>query len=75
MNKALKMCLNWKVLAGLAIAGLGVALFAPGLFGRILPLLLLGACPVSMLVMMATMRQPTSRTPVPEDVWAPSRLS
>jgi hypothetical protein len=68
MNRVLKMCLNWRVLVGLAVAGLGIALLAPGLFGGALPILLLAACPISMLVMMATMRQPTSREAIPEDV-------
>lgn len=47
-----KMCLNWKVIGGLAAAGLGVAVFAPNLIGAALPLLLLAACPLSMIVMM-----------------------
>lgn len=68
MNRLLKMCLNWKVLTALAVTGLGIGLLAPGLFGRALPILLLAACPLSMLVMMATMRQPAMRAPVPEDV-------
>ncbi|MGH8958960.1 MAG: hypothetical protein ACRDVK_09830 [Acidimicrobiia bacterium] len=68
MNRVLKMCLNWRALVGLAVAGLAIALLAPGLFGRALPILLLAACPISMLIMMATMRQPTSRDPIPEDV-------
>lgn len=67
MNKALKMCLNWSVFAGLAVAGIGIGLFAPGLFSRALPLLLL-ACPISMVMMMAAMRQPVSRVPIPEDI-------
>jgi hypothetical protein len=68
MGRLLKMCLNWKVLTVLAVAGLGIGLFAPGLFGRALPILLLAACPISMLVMMATMRQPTTPMPAPEDI-------
>jgi len=70
MNTVLKMCLNWKVLGVVAVVGLGIALFAPGLFGAALPILLLAACPISMLVMMATMRQSTSGGQVPEDVKA-----
>jgi len=68
MSRLLKMCLNWQVLSGLAAVGLGIGLLAPGLFGRALPILLLAACPISMLVMMATMRQPSTRAPAPEDI-------
>lgn len=52
---ALKMCLNWKVLAGLA--GVAVALFAlaPGLALAALPFLFLAACPLSMLFMAGGM--------------------
>lgn len=49
------MCLNKKVVAGLAIAGLGIYLFAPNVFGAALPLLILAACPLSMIVMMRMM--------------------
>jgi Protein of unknown function (DUF2933) len=51
----LKHCYNWKVLAGLATVAVGVFLVAPGTVGRVLPLLLFAACPLSMLVMMAGM--------------------
>lgn len=51
----LKHCLNWKVLAGLVVVGLGVALVAPHALGVALPLLLLAACPLSMLLMMGAM--------------------
>jgi hypothetical protein len=50
--KMLKMCLNWKVLAGLAAMGVGVYLVAPDLVLAALPILLLTACPLSMLLMM-----------------------
>ena len=50
-----KMCLNWKVLAGLAVVGVGIFLVAPGLALAALPLLLLAACPLSMLLMMKSM--------------------
>jgi len=52
---ALKMCLNWKVVAGLAVVGLGVTLLAPGAVVAALPLLVLAACPLSMIVMMGGM--------------------
>ena len=50
--KMLKMCLNPKVLAVLAAAGVGIYLFAPGLLAEVVPILLLAACPLSMLLMM-----------------------
>lgn len=46
-----KMCLNWKVLAGLAAVGISVAVVAPQAALALLPLLLLAACPLSMLLM------------------------
>ena len=45
------MCFNWKVLAGLAAVGVGIYVFAPDMVVGALPLLLLAACPLSMLVM------------------------
>ena len=51
----LKMCLNPKVIAGLVIVGLGVYVIAPGLLVAALPLLLLAACPLSMLLMGGAM--------------------
>jgi hypothetical protein len=51
----MKMCFNWKVAAGLLLAGLGVFAVAPNLFGAALPLLILAACPLSMLLMMRAM--------------------
>jgi hypothetical protein len=50
------VCLNWKVLAGLAVVGLGIWIVAPTLVGAALPLLLLAACPLSMLFMMRGMQ-------------------
>ncbi len=49
------MCINWKVVAGLAVAGLGVYALAPNLIGAALPILVLAACPLSMVVMMRAM--------------------
>jgi Protein of unknown function (DUF2933) len=54
--KMLKMCLNWKALAGLAATGVGVYLVAPNLVLAALPILLLTACPLSMLLMMWSMQ-------------------
>ena len=52
----MKMCFNWKVIAGLAVVGLGTWVVAPNLVGPALPLLFLAACPLPMLVMMWGMR-------------------
>jgi UPF0716 family protein affecting phage T7 exclusion len=52
----LKMCLNPKVLAGIAVAGVAIYLVAPGLVAAALPFLLLAACPLSMLLMMWSMQ-------------------
>jgi len=49
------MCLNGKVLAGLAVVGLGVWAVASNLVGEVVPLLLIAACPLSMLLMMRGM--------------------
>jgi len=51
-----QMCLNWKVLAGLAVVGLAVWVVAPQFVLAALPLLLVVACPLSMLLMMGRMR-------------------
>ena len=51
----LKMCLNWKVLAGLAAVAVGIYVVAPGALAATAPVLFLAACPLSMLVMMKMM--------------------
>ncbi len=48
-------CFNWKVVAGLAVVGAGVGAVKPDLIGAALPLLLVAACPLSMLFMMRGM--------------------
>ncbi|MGH2380817.1 MAG: hypothetical protein ACRDG7_06300 [Candidatus Limnocylindria bacterium] len=50
------MCLNWKVVAGLAFLALAVWVAAPEYVLAVLPLLVLAACPISMGVMMWMMR-------------------
>lgn len=52
----MKMCFNWKVVAGLAAVGVGVWAVAPNLAGAVLPLLFVAACPLSMLFMMRGMQ-------------------
>lgn len=54
--RMLKMCLNWKVLAGLAVVGVGIYAVAPDLAVAALPFLVLAICPLSMLFMMKGMQ-------------------
>jgi hypothetical protein len=56
VNKSPGSCMNWKVIGGLAALGLGIWAFAPNLARAALPLLVLAACPLSMLLMMRAMR-------------------
>jgi protein-disulfide isomerase-like protein with CxxC motif len=57
LNRVLRMCLNWKVLGGLAVVGVGIWLVAPDLLARAFPLLILAVCPLSMLLMMGGMHR------------------
>lgn len=45
------MCFNKKVVGGLIAIGIGLLAFAPGLSLRLAPVLLMAACPLSMLAM------------------------
>jgi len=51
----IKCCLNPKVIAGLAVVGVGVLVFAPNLAASVLPVLVVLACPLSMLFMVRGM--------------------
>lgn len=51
----LRMCFDWRVLTALAALGVGVFLVAPGIAAAALPLLILAACPLSMMFMMKSM--------------------
>lgn len=53
----LRLCLNPKVLLALGAVGIGILIVDPGLLARSLPLLLLAACPLSMLVMAWGMKR------------------
>ena len=50
-----QICLNRKVVAGLAVVGLGIWVVAPNLVWTALPVLVVLACPLSMLFMMGGM--------------------
>jgi len=56
MEKMLRACLNWKVIGGLAVVGLGMWFVAPNLLVAALPILLIAVCPLSMLLMMRGMQ-------------------
>ena len=51
----MRICINKRVLAGLAAVGLVVFALAPQLLGAVAPVLLMAACPLSMLLMMRGM--------------------
>lgn len=51
----LRTLADWRVVAVLVAVGVGVALVAPNLISAAIPLLILAACPVSMVVMMRSM--------------------
>ncbi|MGH3443169.1 MAG: DUF2933 domain-containing protein [Nitriliruptorales bacterium] len=53
--KILGMCINKKVVASVAVAGLGIWWLAPAAIAAALPLLILAICPLSMLFMMKAM--------------------
>ena len=55
MTSILRACADWRVVAILVAVGAGVAVFAPNLIAAAIPLLIVAACPISMLVMMRTM--------------------
>lgn len=48
----MQMCFNKRVLISVGVVALGVLAVSPRLFGAILPLLFMAACPLSMLFMM-----------------------
>ncbi len=48
-------CFNWKVIAALGAIGIGLYALAPGAAVAAVPLLVLAACPLSMLLMMRAM--------------------
>lgn len=56
MKNVLGMCLNPRVLAGIALVIAAIWVLAPQFLLAALPLLLLAACPVSMALMAWTMR-------------------
>ena len=56
MRRVLGMCFEPRVLAGLLAVGVLVWVTAPSLLASVVPLLLIAACPLSMLAMVWMMR-------------------
>ena len=73
----MKMCFDKKVVGGLALVGLGVLAVDPQLFGRVLPLLVVAICPLSMVFMMRGMSRGTSSgsCSMPDQQERPSEVS
>ena len=57
------LCFDKRVLGGIAIVGIGVLIVAPKLIGVMLPLLLIAACPLSMLLMGRAMKGRSDASP------------
>ena len=55
------MCLNWKVVGGLAVIAIIIGIIAPKLLLGAIPLLIVAACPLSMLFMMRGMQRGQSQ--------------
>ncbi len=75
--KMFGLCINWKVVIGLGVVGLGVWAVAPNLIGAAVPLLLLAVCPLSMIFMMRGMGSMggQSVTQPPTQASGPSRIT
>jgi len=65
LNLLRRLCLNPKILATLIALSIVVFVFAPDFASRVIPLLILAACPLSMLLMGGAMmrgHQPSGHT-------------
>jgi choline-glycine betaine transporter len=54
------MCLNWKVVGGVAAVAVAIVLFSRGGMAALGPLLVFAACPLSMWFMMRHMHGPSA---------------
>lgn len=68
------MCINWKVIGGLAAVGVGIWIVAPNLIAAAAPLLLFAICPLSMMLMMRGMSNMQSASPAQQPA-APKDLA
>lgn len=51
------MCFNKRVVIGLGLVALGFLAVSPRSFGAVAPLLMMAACPLSMILMMRTVNR------------------
>lgn len=58
-------CLNKKVLIGSGVVALGILVVTPNLLGKVLPVLFVLACPLSMVFMMRGMSGSKDRSAAP----------
>lgn len=63
----MRMCINKRVVAGLAVVALAVFALSPRLLGGLAPVLIMAACPLSMLLMMRPMSSAEHEMPAPPD--------
>lgn len=57
------MCINWRVVGGLAAVGVGIWVMAPNLIAAAAPLLIFAICPLSMMLMMRSMSNNQNASP------------
>lgn len=62
MRQLLRLCLDPRVLVAFGALGVAIWLLAPGLLLSAVPLLIVLACPASMIVMAVMMRTPKGMT-------------
>jgi hypothetical protein len=62
MRQVLRLCLDPRVLIAFGTLGVAIWLLAPGLLLSAVPLLIVLACPASMIVMAVVMRTPAGTT-------------
>lgn len=53
----MRICFDKRVIAGLGIVAVTLLVFAPQTLGAAAPLLVMAACPISMVVMMRAMNR------------------
>ena len=68
------MCINWKVIGGLAAVGVGIWIMAPNLIAAAAPLLIFAICPLSMMLMMRGMSN-NQNAPAAQQPGAPKDLA